>query len=205
LIGGLVKFLESGNEKIQKICDSLKKETLEPAKQEAREIVEVANGEAAQILKEAKEKAARVVKAAEVEIGEKQRVGHAALNLACRQAVEALKQRIEKELFNPAILELVDEGMGEKLVEKMVEAFLKTMEAKGLEADLVVPKGMEKAVAAKVAKKLKGGTVIEGDFAGGVQIKLKGSRIDVSDGVVKELIAQYIRNDLRDLIFGAAK
>ena len=38
-----MKGLETGKDKIQKICDALRKETLEPAKQEAREIVEKAH------------------------------------------------------------------------------------------------------------------------------------------------------------------
>ena len=48
-----MKGLESGKDKIQKICDALRKETLEPAKQEAREIVENAHMQASEIVTEA--------------------------------------------------------------------------------------------------------------------------------------------------------
>jgi V/A-type H+/Na+-transporting ATPase subunit E len=42
-----------------------------------------------------------------------------------------------------------------------------------------------------------------GDFDGGVQIKLCDRKItiDVSDRVVRELIANFIRHDFRDLVF----
>ena len=46
-----MKGLDTGREKIQKICDSLRKETLEPAKQEAREIIENAHMQASEIVR----------------------------------------------------------------------------------------------------------------------------------------------------------
>lgn len=52
-----MKSLETGKDKIQKICDALKKETLEPAKQEAREVIENARLQAAEIVTAAKKEA----------------------------------------------------------------------------------------------------------------------------------------------------
>ena len=51
-----MKELETGKNKIQKICDVLRNETLDPAKQEAREIIENAHIQAAKIIEDAKKK-----------------------------------------------------------------------------------------------------------------------------------------------------
>ena len=102
-----MKGLETGKDKIQKICDSLRKETLEPAKQEAREIVENSHMQASEIVAEAKAKAIAMTEEAEKEMEEKKRVFHASLNLACRQGIEQLKQKIEKDLFNQELTALI--------------------------------------------------------------------------------------------------
>ena len=52
-----MKGLKNGRDKIKEICDVLKQETLEPAKQKAREVIENAQLQAEEILKEAREKA----------------------------------------------------------------------------------------------------------------------------------------------------
>ena len=206
-----MKGLETGKDKIQKICDSLRKETLEPAKQEAREIVENANMQASQLISEAKAKASALIENAGKEMEEKKRVFHASLNLACRQGIEQLKQKIEKDLFNQELSSLVVKEMSDpKIIANLLNSFMKSMEAKGIEEDIValIPKGVSprminQLLADRVLERLVDQTVVASDIGGGVQIQLKGSQItvDISDAVVRELIAQYIRRDLRDLVF----
>lgn len=209
--GSGMKGLETGKDKIQKICDSLRKETLEPAKQEAREIVENAHMQAAEIVADAKKEAAQLIQTAEHEMEEKKRVFHASLNLACRQGIEQLKQKIEKELFNKELADLIPKEMSDpKIIANLLSSFMKSMEEKGIEDEFVavIPKGISPRVIndlllSKVLDRLKNKTVVVGEFAGGLQIQLKGRQItiDISDAVVRELIAQYIRRDLRDLVF----
>lgn len=206
-----MKGLETGKDKIQKICDALKKETLEPAKQEAREIIENAHMQASEIVSEAKIKAQKMLQEAERELEEKKRVANASLSLACRQTMEQLKQKIEKELFNPELSKLVIKEMAEpKLISNLLNSFVKVMEEKGFEEDLVayIPKGVSprainEMLAERVLDKLKNQTVIASDIAGGVQIQLQKSRItiDFSDAVMRELLGQYVRSDLRELVF----
>ena len=207
----IVKGLETGKDKIQKICDTLKKETLEPAKQEAREIVENAHIQASDIVEEAKAKAKSMLDDTEKEIEEKKRVFHASLNLACRQGVEQLKQKIEKDLFNEELSALVVKEMADpNVIANLINSFMKSMEEKGIEEDFaasipkaISPRAINDLLASKVLKRLKNQTVVASDIQGGVQIQLKGREItiDISDVVVCELIGQYIRRDLRDLIF----
>jgi V/A-type H+-transporting ATPase subunit E len=206
-----MKGLETGKDKIQKICDSLRKETLEPAKQEAREIVENAHMQAAEIVAEAKTKASSMLQESEKEMEEKKRVFHASLNLACRQGIEQLKQKIEKELFNQELASLVIKETSEpKVIAGLLNSFMKSMEEKGIEEDFValIPKGISprsinELLSAKVLERLQNKTVVASDIGGGLQIQLKGRQItiDISDAVVRELISQYIRRDLRDLVF----
>lgn len=206
-----MKGLETGKDKIQKICDALKKETLEPAKQEAREIVENAHIQAAEIVKEAKAKGTSMIEQVEKEMEGKRKVFDASLNLACRQGIEKLKQKIEKELFNQELIELISKEMSDpKVIASLLNSFMKTMEEKGIDEDFVAsipksisPRMINDLLAQKVLERLENKTVIAADFAGGVQIQLKNSKItvDISDRVVREVIAGYIRKDLRDLVF----
>lgn len=206
-----MKGLETGRDKIQKICDVLKKETLDPAKQEAREIVENAHLQASEIIKEAKAKADEFVAYAEKEMEEKKRIFHASLQLACRQGIELLKQKIEEELFDRQLSETVAKEMGDpKIIALLINSLMRSMEERGVEEDFiaVVPKGISarsisSLLASQVLERLQNQVLAIGDFHGGVQIRLKGKQItiDMTDEAVRELIAQYIRRDFRDMVF----
>ncbi len=206
-----MKGLETGRDKIQKICDVLKNETLEPAKQEAREIIENAHLQAEEILRETREKADTLIQSAKDDIEEKRKVFSASLQLACRQGVELLKQKIENELFDKSLGELVSKEMKDpKVIAQLINSFMKSVEEQGLEEEFVAsipkdisPKSINALIAENSLEKLQKQSVEIGDFAGGVKIQMKGRQItiDISDTTVKELIAGFIRRDFRDMIF----
>ena len=206
-----MKGLETGKDKIQKICDALRKETLEPALQEAREIVENAHLQAAEIVQEAKQQASAIAHTAEREIEERKRLFQSSLQLACRQGIEQLKQKIEQELFDKELFELVSREMGDpKTVAHILNAFFQQVEEKGIEDEYIAaipksitPRQISSLLASQALERLKHHGIVVGDFSGGVQIRLKGRQIsiDISDQVVRELIALYIRRDFRDLVF----
>lgn len=206
-----MRSLETGKEKVQKICDAIRKETLEPAKQEAREIVENAHLRAAEVVREATKKAEALKKAAEADIEEKRRVFDASLHLSCRQGIEMLKQKIEQELFNKELERLVKQEMASpQIIVDLIQSFMRSLEEQGIEEDFEVvipkeisPRSINSLLTDKVLEHLKGRSVVLGDFHGGVQVRMKGREItiDISDAVVRELIARYIRRDLRDLVF----
>ncbi len=206
-----MKGLETGKDKIQKICDSLRKETLEPAKQEARQIVENAHMQASEIVAEAKAKTLSMIQNSEKELEEKKKVFQASLNLACRQGIEQLKQKIEKDLFNQELVSLVAKEMSEpKVIANLLNSFMKSIEDRGIEEDFVVtipktisPRMINELLAVRVLDRLQNETVVASEIAGGLKLQFKGRQItiDISDAVVRELIAQYIRRDLRDLVF----
>ena len=206
-----MKGLETGKDKIQKICDALRKETLEPAKQEAREIIENAHLAASEIVQEAKKQAQETIRKAEHEIEEKKKVFESSLGMACRQGIERLKQKIEEELFNRELFDLVQKEIGDpKTVAHILNAFMEAMEEKGIDDDFVAvipksitPRSISALLGSQVLERLKKEGIAVGDFAGGVQIRLKDRKItiDISDEVVRELISQYIRRDFRELVF----
>ncbi len=206
-----MKGLETGKDKVQKICDALRKETLEPAKQEAREIVENAHLAASEIEQVAKKKAEMEIRKAEKEIEERKKIFESSLAMACRQGIERMKQEIEHELFNRELFSLVEKEMGDpKAVAHILNAFMKAMEEKGIDDDFVAvipksiaPRTISSLLAAQVLDRLKKEGIAVGGFAGGAKVRLKERKItiDISDEAVREVIAQYIRRDFRDLIF----
>lgn len=206
-----MKGLETGKDKIQRICDAIRKETLEPAQQEAREIVENAHLQAAEIVKSAKDQASGIIQEAKKEIEEKTRVFQSSLQLACRQGIEKLKQNIEEKLLDQELAEIVTHQMSEpKVVAEILNSFFQIVEQKGIEDDfsVIIPKSLSAKqisvfLVAQTEKHLRHHALEVGDFGGGVKIRLQGRRItiDVSDAVVRELVATYIRRDFRDLVF----
>jgi len=208
-----MRGLETGKDKIQKICDAIRKETLEPAKQEVREMIENAHLQAQEIVDAAQKKAEEILKGAEKEMAERRRVFESSLQIACRQGLERLKQRIEEELFNRELAFLVSKEMGDpKIIGAILSSFMKAMEEKGIEDEFIVeipksisPKSISALLGAQILERLKLHPIEIADFSGGVQIRLKGRQItiDISDAVVRELISRYIRRDFRELVFSA--
>ncbi len=206
-----MKNLETGKGKIQKICDTIRKETLEPVKQEVREIIENAHLQASEIIREAEEQAKRLKQAANVEIDEKKRRFESSLNLSCRQGIELLKQKVEQEFFNRELADLViKESSSPQLIVQLIESFMRSLEEQGIEEDfeILIPqeitaRSINALLAKSILERLKNQSVELGDFHGGVQIKMTGRQltIDISDVVIRELIATYIRRDFRDLLF----
>lgn len=206
-----MKGLDNGKNKIQKICDALRVETLEPAKQEAREILENAHLQAADLTREAKDKMQSMIEATDREIDEKQKAFHSSMQLACRQAIELLKQKIEQELFFHSLAEYVAKEMADpKLISHLINSCIKTLQESGIEEDIsvmipqeIIPRAINSLLVQQVIDRLQEKSVILGDFDGGIQIKLRDRQmtIDISDRVVRDLIAKFIRHDFRDLVF----
>ncbi|PIS01422.1 MAG: V-type ATP synthase subunit E [Chlamydiae bacterium CG10_big_fil_rev_8_21_14_0_10_35_9] len=205
------KKLDTGKSKIEKICDLLKKETVDPAKQEAQEIVENAHLQSQEIIKKAKEDSEKIIAEAKRQGEEHKKVFEASLNLSCKQALDLLKQSVEKELFDARLSEVITKETSDgETVSEMIKRFVSMAVEKGLDADLsvLVPKAfkakdLNKLLLQETLEKLRNQTVEIGEFQGGVKLKLHDMQItlDITDEALKELVARYIRKDFREIVF----
>lgn len=203
--------METGKDKIQRICDALRKETLEPAQQEAREILENARLQAEEIRRDAEGEYQKRIDRAESEMEERKKRLHSSLQMACRQALEELKGKIEERLFNRHLSEVVARELKDpEVIGSVLNAVIQALKTHGFDESLVAviskqvaPRAVSAFLAKGLLEQLKEKPIELGDFAGGAQVKLEGSRItvDLSDVALRELIASYVRRDFRDLLF----
>ena len=208
-----MKGIETGKDKVKKICDILRRETLEPAKNEAEEIIRSAKERAEEIIAAAHKEAEKINVEAGQEIERQRNVFQSSLGQACKQAMQALKQSIEEKLFNQELGRLISKHTQDpKVLAQLIAAVVKGIEKEGIEAVLSVyvpaavpARSVNTLLAHEIVEKLKEKSVLVGSLTGGIEVKLHKENItvDISDAALKELVANYIRKDFRELIFGS--
>ncbi len=206
-----MKGLETGKDKVKKICDILKRETLEPAKHEADEIIASARQHADEIMADAHTESKKIIEDAFIEIEKQKTIFQASITQACRQTLEALKEKIEQKLFNPELAKLVAKPMQDpKLIAQLINAIVHALEKEGTHSDLSVvissaisAKAVNELLASDVIQRLKEKGVLLSSLGGGIEVKLLKDNItiDLSDETIKELVATYIRKDFREFVF----
>lgn len=206
-----MKSLDSGKDKIQYICDALRKETLEPAQKEGQEIVAKAKEEAEEILKAAGKNAEKIVAAGRECMERERSVFQSALTQACKQSLEGLRQDIEQSLFNSELAKTIEKNSAdESLIAQLISAMVNAIDKDGMNVDLsaVIPANVSadsvnKLLAANILQRLKEGTVTVGRFSGGAQLKVHDKKItiDITDEALKELLGGYLRKDFRQTLF----
>ncbi|MCB1117573.1 MAG: V-type ATP synthase subunit E [Chlamydiia bacterium] len=198
-------------DKVKKICDALKAETLDPAKREAEALINESKRKAKEIVDAARAEGEALIAHAEEEIVKKRATAESALRLAARQTIEALKQKIESQFFNRELTGLVETELQKSdVIAKLIETVVNAIEKEGVEANLeaIVPKvisaeEVNKALGKAIIERLKSKGVILGDIKGGAEVKLidKHITLDITDAALCNLLADYIRDDFRELIF----
>lgn len=206
-----MKGLETGKDKVKKICDILKRETLEPAKLEAETIVISARHEADEILADAHQTAKKMIEDALIENEKQKAIFQTSLTQACRQTLDALKEKIEQKLFNPELSKLVTKPLQDpKIIAELINVVIRAIEREGTHTDLsavisstVPARAVNELLTSQVIEKLKEKGVLLSTMAGGIEIKLLQNNItiDLSDETLKELVAAYIRKDFREFVF----
>ncbi|MGK5594872.1 MAG: DUF4047 domain-containing protein [Parachlamydiaceae bacterium] len=208
-----MKHLETSQDKIAKICETLRNETIEPAKKDAANLIEEAKQEAERIVHEARLEAKKIKAHALEEIEQERKVFQSSLLQASKQSLEHLRQEIEHKLFNQQLDQLLEEQLkNPEIVASLINAIVKAVEDQGLSANLeaiiakqVSPHDVNKLLLQGVLERLKAHSVAVGAFKGGAQVKLVDRKmvIDVSEEPLKELLASFVRKDFRKLIFNA--
>jgi V/A-type H+-transporting ATPase subunit E len=207
-----MKGFESGKDKVKKICDLLKRETIEPAQKEAEEIVDVARLRAEELVAEAGRKIEEMHRVAHLEIAQRKAIFEASLAQAGRQTLESLRGKIEHQFFNQALSQLMTKPLQDsKIVARLIEAVISAIEKEGLEADLSAAissatpiQEVNELLGRKILDRLKEKSVLLSTIGGGAQVKIvdKNLTIDLSEESLQELVASYIRKDFREFVFG---
>lgn len=206
-----MEILDSGKDKVKKICDTLKKQTLDPAKQEAKHIVDHALKEADKIVKQAKEEAKQLLEEQKMKLLQEKKAFYSSLNLAGKQSIEALKQEVEEHLFHKNIAAMFQKSTHhEDVVAAFISTILLCLEKEGLDTNLEIsiPKHLSKQkvldkLAQEIVERLKGHQIQLGDFQGGAKVKLKDQHIvfEMTDESLRALFSRFIREEFRALLF----
>jgi len=205
------KTLEKSEDKLRKICDALRKDTLEPAQAEAAKIIADAHTKKERIIREGHQEIKESLQEARAEIEKQRNVFHSSLQQAGKQALESLRQAIEHDLFGYELQRIVEEtSANPKLIAKLIEAIVEAIKKEGVETELsavvaksVSSKEVNHLIGERILGKLKEKGVTLGSFSGGVQVKLIDRKItlDITDHALMELLAGYVRKDFRNLLF----
>ena len=206
-----MEILDSGKDKVKKICDTLKRQTLDPAKQEAKNIVDHAMKEAEKILKRAKEDAREIYEEQKGKILQEKKAFQSSLNLASLQTIEVLRQEIEDNLFNKQIAQLFTRATHkEDVVAEFINVIIKALQKEGMEANLeaMIPQSLSKSsvtekLAAEVLEMLKGSSLVLSDMAGGAKVRVVDRHLvlEISDQSLRTVFMRFIRDEFRTLLF----
>ncbi len=152
-----------------------------------------------------------MIKQARGQIEQERNVFHSSLQQAAKQAIEALRQEVEQKFFNEELQTILDKELANpKLVADLINALVLSLDKDGIAGDLTaaIPRSVSadevsKLLLDSVRKRLKNKPLELGHFAGGAQVKLHGKKmtIDLTDYAIKELLANYVRKDFRQMIF----
>lgn len=200
-----------GRDRLKKICDILRTETLEPAQQEAQAVREQAQVEAQRLIEEGKKQAESLIARARVDLEKERTLFESSLVQASHQAIAKLSEEIEKQIFNAGVSEWLRSATSDPtLAARLIEALVKAVEQEGTSADFsaavgstIKPEEVNRLLAVRIREQLRGKGVAIGSFAGGVQLTLHDERLmlDISADALTELVAKYLRKDFRRHLF----
>jgi V/A-type H+-transporting ATPase subunit E len=204
-------MIEKTSDRRQAICEKIRQESLEPAKQQAQEIIELAAREREHIRAAAKKEAEKIAEEAQKRLEEEKRIFESALEQAAKQTIAQVKQKLEQKLFNPALASFVsDEIGGAKQHAKLIEVLIHAIEKEGMATDLSVqvpksipPEEIVKYLDQKIIDRLKKGAIVVGDMQSGIRVRLEGKHmmLDLSDEALKQLVAGFVQKEFRKNFF----
>lgn len=206
-----MKSLQQGQDKIEQICEALRKETLDPAMKKASEIIQEAEKIAEEKIHAAEKEGRKIIDRAKEETQQQYKVFQSSLSQGAKLALETLRQEMQHHFFNEGLENLiVKESSDPKVIARIIDVLIGAVEKEGFSAHLQaeIPKAASPdAVNALLAKStlesLEGKTVQLGSFKGGAKVRIgnKKMAIDMSDEALKELLASFISKDFRSYIF----
>lgn len=203
--------MDTGEEKVKKICELLKHQTLEPAKKEADRIITNAKKEAKHLIEEAEKKTQQLINEAQQECDKKRNLLESSLKISAKQAVSSLKQEITTHLFSKKLKELVSQELSQSdVIKSVIDSIILSL-AKQTNIDelyIEVPSTISieqliSGLSKEVTEKLKKEQFTLSNIQGGVIIHLqdKDIAIDISDQATALLLGRYLGEHLQHYIF----
>lgn len=204
--------LEKGKNKLGQICDILRKETLEPAQNEAQRIIDDAKQEAQKIIEKAHVDGKTLIDEAHEKITQEKKLFESSMDLGVKQAFNQLKELIKAKLFNDELLNLSEKVIADKdLISKLVATIISAVDKEGLDAHFTVflsksmsQEEVSRYLAEKVVARVKNGEIsIETTPANGAKVVLKDQKmsVDISEQSLKELMGSFLKESFKDVLF----
>jgi V/A-type H+-transporting ATPase subunit E len=202
--------LETADNKVKEICEMLRKETLEPAQNQAKKIIEDAEKEAEELIQKAREEIQHMREKNKLELEKELKVHEGSIQLAIRQGLSVLRQQIEKMFSSQLDLEIERDMGKEDAVALAISVIFGLIEKEGLGVNLsvMIPKHVDvSSICGKLrhdfAEKVKKTAIQIDDIKGGALVKLKDKKmsIELTDAAIKELLASFVIPELREKIF----
>lgn len=201
----------TGDERLAAICQMIRNETLDPAKEEAEQIRHAAERDAARIRAEAKRQAEQMIHDARSLIKDERDAFDVSLEQAARQAVGLLKEKIEKSLFNPGLDQYVnDELHSEAKTAHLLDLLIQEVQKEGLDGDVSVWLGKNlkkdevlKHLSQHTLKKVSSGNLLVGENTYGIVLKIvdRHLSIEITPEGIKEMMSTFLRPDFRSILF----
>lgn len=197
--------------KIQEISEHLKANIIEPAEREAKKIIDEAQQKSVEIIAAAEKEVQGITLESEKRAKQKLDSVEAALRLSGKQAITALKKALEGEILNrtlgqPLAVVLEDEEVLKAIISEMVKAYVEHDFSGEIEI-LLSEKNREKLknyIKSESTKAIKDGIKLSIESVGsGCKVIFKENHavFDFSAEAVTELLAGFLRNELRSYIF----
>jgi len=206
-----MKHLDTGSDKIKKICDAIRHETLEPAKQQARLIIEQASDQAATIIQEARKQAEIILETSKKQHDKEKHIFESSMTHAAKLFIEKLKINIEDHFLSQVLRKLsqnifTDSEACAKIVDSLIHGFSN----KSLAGDLTVilDKGLDKSefvkfLSQEVKSKMK--DVENSHKIEGVVLKSVADdlRLEINQEQLTESLLETLRADFRKYFYQA--
>ncbi|MEC8306720.1 MAG: hypothetical protein VXZ72_02545 [Chlamydiota bacterium] len=194
---------------VQRICDALKRETLDPARDEAQAILTEAREEARRLIEEAEAETQRILNRGKEELEKHRRIVLSSFHIACRQGIDSLKEKIERELFRLAAQEIIQRHLGKDQVALLIQAAADGLR-EGIDRPLgvVVSRALDsEALTAQlgqaVMEKIEG-QALQIDDIHGVTLFARDRHltVEITTEALASLIKKYTKESFCELLFG---
>ncbi len=127
---------ETGKDKVKKICEVLRQDTLEPAMKEAKSTLEKAQKNGEQIIEEAKAKETKMIAEDAKDSEQKYQAFKACLNQDDRQSLYWINKEYEERVLNEDLSEMITKSTATaKALAEMIKAVIEADEDVDIETD----------------------------------------------------------------------